>query len=141
MTTVEINFGNKTEKKSSKVTDRIKTFEDACRELQINPGEKLILQNQVSVLANDLKSILAYAKLIIIARALNEGWVPDWSDSNQYKYYPWLEYKSGVGFSYGDFVNAYTYSSVGSRLCFPTWEMAKYFGQQFIDIHQIVLTK
>ena len=135
MTTVEINFGNKTEKKSSKVTDRIKTFEDACRELQINPGEKLILQNQVSVLANDLKSILAYAKLIIIARALNEGWVPDWSDSNQYKYYPWLEYKSGVGFSYGGCVVDNALSCVGSRLCFKSKELAKYAAEQFGEIY------
>src|SRR6185369_12442616 len=117
---------------------KIKTFEDACKALGIIPENVLPYKDAQT---DDEHVLNAYAKLRTIAKALRGDWQPDYTDWNQYKYYPWFEYKSGVGFSYGDFVNAYTYSSVGSRLCFPTWEMAKYFGQQFIDIHQIVLTK
>jgi len=65
--------------------DRIKTFEDACAELELYPEE---------VLAGFMKTAstdeIAYRKLRIIAEALNEGWKPDWSNSDEYKYYPWF---------------------------------------------------
>jgi hypothetical protein len=83
------------------------------------------------------KALNAYAKLFIIAEALNEGWVPDWADSDQYKYYPWLLVKkntknpSGFGLSYDGYDCAGSYSNVGSRLCFKSSELAEYAGKQF----------
>ena len=65
------------------VTERIKTFEDACREL----GEDNDLVKQYNEIystfhyyvareENPSKDIIAYLKLRIIAAALNEGWAP-----------------------------------------------------------------
>lgn len=81
--------------------------------------------------------------LIIICRALNEGWTPDWNDSNQAKWYPYFDMrsKSGFGFSYSFYVTWRTSADVGSRLCFKNEELAKYAGKQFENIYKSFLTK
>ncbi len=114
------------------ITDRVKTFEDACNILGKDPGD-LIPGEAVS---QDSNSIVAYRKLIIIARALNEGWVPDWENDSQYKYYPWFDLSSGSGLSYHDYAYRDSYSTVGSRLCFKSRQLAEYAGKQFLDIYK-----
>jgi hypothetical protein len=79
---------------------KIKTFEGACKALGID-AKKL---PDVSMLPADHQdAIIAHYKLVIIAQALNEGWKPNWSDYNQYKYYPWFDVRSGSGLSYDDY--------------------------------------
>ncbi len=110
----------------SSVMDRVKTFEDACKELgilSILPAP-ILEENGLAVGLN------AFWKLQVICRALNEGWEPDWNKTNQYKYYPWFEW-TGSGFSYGGCGNDYTCTFVGSRLCFKSRELAEYAGKQF----------
>jgi hypothetical protein len=105
-----------------KITDRIKTFEDACRELGVKPVDDSFLTPDES----------AYMKLKVIAKALNEGWKPDWNDSNEYKYYPWFSMSSsGVGFSCDDCSFSRSIAPVGSRLVFKNRELAEYAGKQF----------
>lgn len=116
------------------VTDRVKTFEDACAELGLQ------VPSFIDSDSNDGKSIIAYQKLITIARALNEGWEPDFTNSSESKYYPWFQYKSGFGFSFSDWSYSTTYSSVGARLCFKTKELAIYAGKQFEAIYRDYLT-
>ena len=118
-----------------KITDRVKTFQDACDVLGIKPDNKVSVTID-GAMTQDSKSIQAYCKLIIIARALNEGWVPDWKNSNQYKYYPWFDMSSGSGLSFDgcDFLGSL--SLVGSRLCFKSRELAIYAANQFNDIYK-----
>ncbi len=134
-----ISISTKTKKqKAGNIIDQVKTFEDACEVLGLD-GD--ILKGSVTdLLSGDLESISAYTKLIIIARALNEGWVPDWSNSSQYKYIPWFEHKPGFGLSYHDCADWYASTCVGSRLCFKTKELAKYAATQFADIYNDFLT-
>lgn len=113
---------------SQKITDRLKTFEDCCEELEVDPKKVLPYLNPSN---KDEISINAYAKLIIILRAFNEGWVPDWSNSNQYKYFPWLQYKSGFGFSITTYDGWHTGAGVGSRLCLKSSDLAIHVGKQF----------
>jgi hypothetical protein len=109
------------------VTDRIKTFEDACKELGIQRD---------NVYCNyDAIDESAYKKLKIIVAALNEGWIPDWTNSKQYKYYPYFDLSSGSGLVYDDCGYGYAGSSVGSRLCLRSEDLAKYAGTQFKDIY------
>ncbi|MGE9312847.1 hypothetical protein ACLOAU_14460 [Niabella sp. CJ426] len=122
--------------KKGKVTDRIKTFEDACKELGIDK----IQMELIGLDSGDSESVESYIKLIIIAKALNEGWMPDWSDSNQYKYFPWFEHKSGFGLSYDGCDYWHASTSVGSRLCFKSSELAEYAGKQFGDIYNNYLS-
>ena len=109
----------------------IKTFEDACKKEGVDP----LKLPDVSMIPEDLRSaVINYYKLCIIYRAINNGWTPDWSDFNQYKYYPWFSVlSSGSGF---DFTRTYCSSAyapafVGSRLCTDTSEKALYIGKTF----------
>lgn len=84
----EETFGRKTF--LGKVMDRIKSYEDACEEL----GEKTLTLADFKFLPEiDQRSQFACHQLTIIARALNEGWEPDWSDDNQRKWNVWQRYK------------------------------------------------
>jgi hypothetical protein len=117
------------------ITDRIKTFEDACDELTIIPDDVLHAAHS-EYLKNDINSINAYSKLIIIVRALNEGWQPDWKNDNQPKFFPWFDLSKGSGLVYGSYNTWFTYSTVGSRLCFKTRELAEYAAKQFKNIYE-----
>lgn len=104
----------------------IKTFEDACSAIGIEWIEPDSLPNDV----------VAYMKLRIICQALNGGKWTDYSDTDEAKYYPWFNAAgSGVGFSCFAYVSDSSHSCVGSRLVFSTSQMAKYAGNQFLDIY------
>jgi len=118
--------GNKTAKFDYRT---IKTFEDACKKLGIDPSK---LPDVSGLLEEFAKPIIAHYKLIIIYKAINNGWVPDWNNSDQHKYYPWFwVLSSGFGFSDSDFRYGRTATCVGSRLCTNTSEKAKYMASQF----------
>ena len=115
-------------KSSADIVERIKTFDDACNELGITNAE-LVVSGEIE---NDFKSVSAYQKLIIITRALNEGWVPNWKDDSEYKYYPWFNMSSGYGLSFSAYAYRHSDSGVGSRLCFKSRQLSDYAGKQFI---------
>lgn len=76
------------------VMERIKTFEDACKELakraESNEGIALLLADYESNADNiKTKGTLAYMKLCIIAAALNEGWEPQFTE-DEYRWFPWF---------------------------------------------------
>jgi hypothetical protein len=79
--------------KKEKVTDRVKTFEDACAEVGEDPTDENFSEGTVDE--------IAYKKIKVIVRALNEGWKPDWNNSNQYKWYPWFYLNEPSGFRFG----------------------------------------
>ena len=90
-----------------------------------------------------LKALSALNKLFTIAEAWNKAddFVPDFSNQNQYKYYPWFVYdKDAAGFVYADTNNtaAYASANLGSRLCFKTANRARQFGEMFIDLYNEV---
>lgn len=80
------------------ITDRVKSFEDACQVLGISTN----VPEVKGLPRKHQKAIIANYKLIVIAEALNEGWKPNWQDSDEYKYYPWFDMSNpaGVGCSY-----------------------------------------
>lgn len=120
----------------TQITARVKTFEDACKVLGIDPVKSLPYENPTE---DEDKATNAFKKLILIAKALNEGWKPDWGDSSQWKYYPWWdmrpEYGSGLGLSFDDYGYASSTSTVGSRLCFKSSALSDYFAKQFIELY------
>ncbi len=107
----------------------IKTFEDACQKENID-SKKL---PDVSGILEDLKKpILALYRLMIIFKAINNGWRPNWGKSSQYKYYPWFwVLSSGFGFSDSHYNYDLTFTDIGSRLCTDTSEKALYIAKQF----------
>jgi hypothetical protein len=119
-------------KSDKPVTERIKTFEDACNETGINP--LLFLDSSCT------PDELAYRKLKVIAKALNKGVELTFANSDQKKWYPWFEYK-GSGFRFYGAYYGYTISNTagGSRLCYASEELARYAGTQFIDLYNQLL--
>lgn len=147
------------------VTERIKTFEDAYNELgsehQYCKAWDSIYQGNENDDCEDIKDVIAYHKIRIIAAALNEGWKPEFT-KDEYRYYPYYyfytkeEYENfsdedkensravGRSFSnanaydglvYADVHHAFSNLDFGSRLVFKNRELAEYAGMQFIDIY------
>lgn len=112
----------------------IKSFEDACAKENVDPAAL----PEVSMIPEDLrKPIISAYKLMIIFRAINNGWRPDWSKLSQGKYYPWYGVlSSGFGFSYSIYGYAHASAAVGSRLCTDTSEKALYIAEQFKTEYQ-----
>ena len=142
------------------VTERIKTFTDACNAL----GNEHPFVTQYRLSAGAYKGdpmtedFIAYLKLRIIVAALNEGLEPKF-EKGEHRYYPWFylytkeEYdklndeekgrcvlRSGVSTILEGYVNCSEYdnascssASRGSRLAFITRELAAYAGRQFIE--------
>lgn len=111
------------------------TFGDACKFLGI-PESAIALKGDNGI----AKSAVAFYKLAIIAKAWNkiDGFVPDFSNADQYKYYPWFVYKT----QHAGFVYAYTYYAasntlayIGSRLCFKSSATARKFGETFTALY------
>lgn len=146
------------------VTERIKTFEDACNEL----GEDNVLvqayrtsEFNTSGNQNDVSDVFAYLKLRVIAEALNEGWEPKFT-TDEHRWCPWFyiytqeeidkmdeEDKKklwlfgggsdagascGLAYASSHYVWSGPSASFSARLAVKSEELAKYFGQQFIDI-------
>ena len=135
-TLLENLFGKRVFQKNIK--ERIKTFDDVIRELGDDPEE---FKNAISIMEEPDE--IAYVKLKLIAKALNEGWTPDWSNGEWDKWYPW--FKMGASSSAGRFSfhasgNRCSASSVGSRLCFASEALATYAGTQFLDIYKDFFT-
>lgn len=148
---------DETPKDNRPVTERVKTFEDAVREL----GDEHPFVKEWHLgdgLSADLE---AYLKLRIIAAALNEGWEPKFT-TDEYRYFPWFvlyteeEYNElsdedktrvvlrsyfysntygGVACVSARYDSSYTNSYYGSRLAFKNRDLAKYAGKQFIEIY------
>ena len=148
---------DETPKDNRPVTERVKTFEDAVREL----GDEHPFVKEWRLgdgLSADLE---AYLKLRIIAAALNEGWEPKFT-TDEYRYFPWFvlyteeEYNElsdedktrvvrrsgsfsvtygGVAFVFANYDSSITVSLGGSRLAFKNSDLAKYAGKQFIEIY------
>lgn len=138
------------------VRKRIKTFEDACREIGIDAEA----WNRDKISLGLEPDVLAFLKLRIIVKALNEGWEPQFTE-DECRYYPWFilytreeynkldeEEKSrvvcrssnyahalgGVSSANASFDSSGTHAYIGVRLAFKTSELAAYCGRQFLDI-------
>lgn len=138
------------------VRKRIKTFEDACREIGIDAEA----WNRDKISLGLEPDVLAFLKLRIIVKALNEGWEPQFTE-DECRYYPWfilytreeynkldeeeksrVVYRSsyyaaafgGVSYAYAFDDSSYASAYIGVRLAFKTSELAAYCGRQFLDI-------
>lgn len=90
-----------------------------------------------------IEALVALNKLFTIAEAWNkaDGFIPDFSDRSQEKWFPWFTYDKYAA----RFVSActghspaYVNAFLGSRLCFKTSERAEQFGKQFARLYNKV---
>jgi len=112
------------------ITDRIKTFEDVLEELNLSPIDFKVGCEYLEI------DEVAYRKLRLIVQCLNEGWKPDFTDEQEYKYYPWFEVNpAGSAYAHSTHVPSYALATIGSRLCFKSRELALYAGKTFEKIY------
>lgn len=149
------------------ITERVKTFEDAVAVLGENNTlvrQYHLYEQQMNGNEEDMRDLTAFLKLRIITAALNQGWTPDWTNSNEWKYYPWFclytedEYNDldaddkerccrvvgrshlyasaggGLVCASAGYASSCSSTDFGSRLAFKTRELALYAGKQFVDI-------
>lgn len=122
------------------ITDRIKTFEDACAELNIKVKDIYCpsIGYNKNKPSKHSKFALAALKLSIIVEALNEGWEPNWKHVSESKYYPrfiWLENEFILNSINRGYFGMGTAAGITTNLCFKTEKLAEYAGKQFIDIY------
>lgn len=121
----------------AKITDLVKSYEDACDLLGIDPIGSL--PDVSRCMSQDRKSLIAFHKLTIITRALNEGWEPDWTNPNESKWFNWWHVDTetaGLGFAYSNDAPSTTDALVGSRLCFRTEALSDYAAEQFMPLYE-----
>ncbi|WP_340112641.1 hypothetical protein [Maribellus mangrovi] len=111
---------------------RVKSFNDACDRLGLDPNSILT--------AADTPDEAAYKKLKVIAKAINNGWEPNWDDTDEKKWWPWFNLSSGFGFSLSSYYYGRSYTTVGSRLCFESKEKSTYAAETFLSIYEELLT-
>lgn len=112
------------------------------------PKEITSLEDAINFLGEEDSEVKQYRKLIasgitghtittqqlvVVIRALNDKWVPDWDNSHKFKYYPWFELK-GNGRFYGSFC-CNVHSRVPARFCFESKEISDYAGEQFESLY------
>lgn len=121
----------------------LKSFNDCCIKLNKKDCETEELFNKKWLKLHKEENIeldtIYYEKLKIIVDAINsfEPFNPNIQNTNEYKYYPYFvvgsesEASPSVGFSVSHCCYSFSISRVGSRLCFPSKELAIYAGKTF----------
>lgn len=153
---------NEEAKEKKPVTERVKTFDDACKELGIDAEA---IQQQWQDAGITMLDEVAYQKLRIITAALNEGWEPEFKE-DEYRYYPYCilytkaeieqkddewkdEYnlqlwfgggasycgaRCGRACAYSPYAWSYASARFSARLAHKTEELAIYSGKQFTEL-------
>lgn len=123
--------------------DNVKSYEDACRVLGVEP-----MDEQAMAAAGFRADEIARRKLETITAALNDGWKPDWDDTDQYKYVPWFWIKprpgqtlAGLAYASTGDAPSLTSANIGSRLCFKNAVVARYAANQFTELYALILVE
>ena len=158
------------DEKPQDVTERIKTFADACRELGSDHPFVKAYDGYVShIHQHDMNDydLVAYLQLRIITAALNEGWEPQFTKGER-RWYFWYDLITkeqydklsaedrgrvvgrggsnanalyGLVFAHAHFASSHSSPSYGSRLAFKSEKLAAYAGRQFAEIYVDVCFK
>ena len=113
-----------------KLSGKVAQFEDVARLVtDINPKH--------------INALIALNELFTIAEAWNkeDKFVPDFSDWNQDRWFPWFRYDedaAGFVYAYTDHAPANAGAALGSRLCFKSSARGAQFGKQFADLYNKV---
>lgn len=152
------------DEKPQDVTERIKTFADACRELGSDHPFVKAYDGYVShIHQHDMNDydLVAYLQLRIITAALNEGWEPQFTKGER-RWYFWYDLITkeqydklsaednsrvvgrgggnagalfGLVYSYAGHASSRSHTLNGSRLAFKSEKLAAYAGRQFAEIY------
>jgi hypothetical protein len=122
---------------SDKLINRIKTINDVYKEL----GRRMPTISDYSFLPLYQQEYSLNLQYITdISELFNEGWVTDWINYNQYKYYSYFKKVGGVWSFYICICDInFAYRPAG--FYFEKKENAEYCGKQFLKIYSKILDK
>lgn len=123
---------------SSKVTDRVKSLEDAFEETgRPATPEFMDAPEDMRPWFQDLYNGAVYAE------AMNEGWKADYNDGNQQKWLPYFNTLSSSGFTFLDTLFVYSSPAAGdaARLCLKDKSLAKHAGEEITEVYKGIITK
>lgn len=145
------------------ITERVKTFDDACLIVHGKTAEQWLSENETDCME---AHVLAYLKLCVIAKALRNGWKPIFDGSTP-RYFPWFAIWTkeeqdrmsesdkkewilaplpagvggaangsilGVSVLSSDAVVSPALPTFGGAFASEKSEIARYFGSAFLDI-------
>lgn len=144
------------------VTERVKTYDDAVKELGEDHPFVVAANSAVWRYPEDYnQDIVAYLKLRVVVAALNDGWNPEFTEDER-RWFPWYRlytkeeidnlseedkeqvllwggsanYGSQCGLACASSNDAWSNSiaDIGSRLALKSEELADYAGKQFIEL-------
>ena len=140
------------------VNEVITDFETARKCLGFKPNDEftVVRKGHSDIEFDDVESLvddihpykiemfIALNKLFTIAEAWNkeDGFLPDFSDTEQEKWFPLFRYnKSSDWFVFDKTINSpnFAFLYFGSQFCFKTEKRAEQFGKQFEDLFNKVL--
>ncbi len=105
------------------ITERVRSIADAIKEL--GEEDEAVMQLRLLESVKGLSSkIISEQKIVVFAKAINEGWIPDWNNGEFDKWFLWyyLNEVPRVGYSY-DWSSG---SCTSSRLCYKTKSLAEH---------------
>ncbi len=115
--------------------DIIKNYSDVCIQL----GEPEINEDWFAEeFDKETKSkLVAIAKIKQIERLFNGTWIKDWSNTNQYKYYPYYRIESsGLVFFRSIY---YCLSAIGQVAFYKDEKTSTFVGKTFIDLYKQII--
>jgi hypothetical protein len=105
---------NKFLKRDNGVMDNVTSYETACDSLGVKPN----------------KNVTPYEKLTTIIKALNQGWYPNFDNTDERKYFNYYQKNNGVfSFYYVTYYSSDMY--VPSALYFKDEKTARYANEKF----------
>lgn len=117
---------------------KLTSFEQCCAEVNIDPA---VTPDVSGILEEFRLANIAHYKLMVIAKALNGDWKPDWNNRDQLKWWPWFYMDSpGFRFDGSNYARSLSNATCGSRLCFPSEELASYAGRHFLEEYKAWLS-
>jgi len=105
--------------KPKNIMDQVKDFNDILR-IAGKKLEEILPYNKPTNKKQEAQN--NFAKIQLIEEILNEGWLPNWNNHNEYKYYPYFEHKVRGGWEH---------CGRGGRHCVSYAEVA-YFKSSFL---------
>jgi len=109
------------------------TYHEVCKRLN---EKELEFKDFAFLKHEDVKKALNFARIKQLERYFNQGWIPNWYDSSEYKYYLWYQFKnSGWVFDSVDDRGYGSYAEVGF---YKNEKIAKhiqeYFNSEYLNV-------
>jgi len=134
---------------SQEITDRIKSMSDIYEELGINESK---LKNDISYRAEKMAELakklemndsdieeglpcflIRDFEIYAMVHVLNQGWKPNYSDTNERKWYPYFSVSSGFVFDLSGCALSCSDADCGFRLCLKNEKLANFAGKTFLN--------